>query len=125
MANENCHIIGGDAEKQARKRPRREYVFPPAKPIGMTSFYRGIVVGRIVWPMTVRGGKRNLRRKDLVVTPHLSSVLPLLPLSTEYPIGKGFRPLPSFDLCEKYCPSHDNRSLEREKKGRHRVHVML
>lgn len=45
----------------------------------------------------------RLRRNDSW-TPTYPSVVP--PLSREYPIGKGFRLLPSSDL-QKVIPSHD------------------
>lgn len=133
MVKENCHIIGGDAEKQDRKRTRREYVFffLPAKPIGKTStsFLRGIFVGRscAVWAepnitMTARVERSAVvRRKYRIVTPTSPSVLPLDPLSTEYPIGKGFSSVTEFRSLQTVIPPRMIIEYQNVEAWRHRV----
>lgn len=77
------------------------------------------LVGRSVGPSftMTKGeggvGRAGLRRKYLIVHPH-PRFFRSSPFRTEYPIGKGFRPLPSeFRSLQKVIPSHDNRNVKK------------
>ena len=66
-----------------------------------------------------------VRRKDLIVTPTSPSVLPLDPLSTEYPIGKGFSSVTEFRSLQKVIPPRMIIESQNVEAWRHRVHVKL